>query len=273
MTPEIFWINLEKDTDRRADMESALKDRFPNTRIEGIWNQDGRAGCCLSHIKAIRTAWKSGANQVLICEDDVDFTANPDWHRHLQDILRSAPVLYGDWEVLQLHWVDPKFMGELIVSNIQQNVLLRGYLMSGAMYLINRRGMERFLSLFTRENANANGTTANTIESDYTVLATFDHPKCTPEELIYRYVNTYCSLFPIVNVNERGKTNVARDPQQWVNNFTNMHLVTALFASNTSLKYSVAAGRVYELAYDMHWHSDPADARTEISNIAQMNPG
>ncbi len=258
--PPIFWINLEKDNERRLAIESALcAQRIHHTRIEAIWDADGRKGCCLSHIRAIHTAWHSGAERALICEDDVDFSGTPDWSQRLIDILGSSTVMYGDWEILQLHWIDPKLMGELAVSPIQQNILMRGYLMSGAAYCINRKGMQRFLEIFTDKWLTS---------TDYRVMATFDHPACTGEELIYRYVRTYCSLFPIVNVWETGLTNVGRDPNQWIHNFTNMHLINALFARSNELKYAITPGTpIYELGYDIHWHADAGDAREEMHKI------
>jgi glycosyl transferase family 25 len=75
---KIFYINLDKRTDRREEIENELKyanlyDRAE--RIEAIPTPNqGILGCTMSHLKAIRTAKERDYNNILILEDDFQFT-------------------------------------------------------------------------------------------------------------------------------------------------------------------------------------------------------
>jgi glycosyl transferase family 25 len=74
----ILYINLDKRTDRREEIENELKqvnlyDRAE--RIEAIPTPNqGILGCTMSHLKAIRTAKERDYNNILILEDDFQFT-------------------------------------------------------------------------------------------------------------------------------------------------------------------------------------------------------
>jgi GR25 family glycosyltransferase involved in LPS biosynthesis len=75
----IFYINLEKRTDRREEMETECRNMgLPCERIEGIPYWIGGVGCGLSHIKALKTAKQRGYKNVLIFEDDFEFLVGKD---------------------------------------------------------------------------------------------------------------------------------------------------------------------------------------------------
>jgi len=75
---KIFYINLDKRTDRREEIENELKQANlydKAERIEAIPTPNqGILGCTMSHLKAIRTAKERDYNNILILEDDFQFT-------------------------------------------------------------------------------------------------------------------------------------------------------------------------------------------------------
>lgn len=70
--PKIFYINLDKRTDRRTEMETML-DEYDYERISAIEDNDGYIGCAKSHILCIEIAKARGYDKVIILEDDFMF--------------------------------------------------------------------------------------------------------------------------------------------------------------------------------------------------------
>ena len=70
----VYFINLDKDTDRLKYIQDTLYSIF-NTedihRISGVEARLGQNGCRLAHIKAHKTAISQGHPYYLICEDDI----------------------------------------------------------------------------------------------------------------------------------------------------------------------------------------------------------
>lgn len=94
--PKIFYINLDKRTDRREQIENELhkynlydkSERFPaiHTPDQGI------LGCTMSHLAVLRLAKERNYKQILILEDDFYFIVPPDeFERILQDFFDSTP--------------------------------------------------------------------------------------------------------------------------------------------------------------------------------------
>jgi hypothetical protein len=76
--PTLF-INLEKREDRKKHIVNQLKDFKSVQRIEAIETPDnGYKGCVLSHIKALEYAKEKDYDEVIICEDDFEWTENKD---------------------------------------------------------------------------------------------------------------------------------------------------------------------------------------------------
>jgi GR25 family glycosyltransferase involved in LPS biosynthesis len=161
----VFYINLDKDLDRRDFMEQQLSKLSANyRRIPGINGKNlknfkrdeidgisfinnypelrpGELGCTLSHILAIATAWKTQMPIVLICEDDCSFDTCG-ITTSMSDTVKNAP---SDWEILQL------FTGGLKKDQTDAETSYvrfepKSTTWSNAAYLINRNGMSRLLS-------------------------------------------------------------------------------------------------------------------------------
>lgn len=73
----IFYINLDKRTDRREQIEQELKayNLYDNAeRIQAIHTpEQGILGCTMSHLATLKLAKERNYNQVLILEDDFYF--------------------------------------------------------------------------------------------------------------------------------------------------------------------------------------------------------
>ena len=82
LTRAIFVINLEHRTDRRIAMQKQLSqigwnaEFFPAIRPKSAadFPSIGARGCFLSHLAVLRKARDAGALQLVVLEDDVNFT-------------------------------------------------------------------------------------------------------------------------------------------------------------------------------------------------------
>ncbi|MBS1800798.1 MAG: glycosyltransferase family 25 protein [Acidobacteria bacterium] len=80
----IVVINLPERRDRRREMETQLEkfnlsaEFFPAVKVteQGEWPSLGARGCFLSHYNVLKQALDAGARNVLIFEDDLDFSPN-----------------------------------------------------------------------------------------------------------------------------------------------------------------------------------------------------
>lgn len=99
-------------------------------------------GCLLSHLKAIRDAYRSGSYAAVILEDDA-LPYYPAWNSSLEEFLAMLPVT---WEAVQLQWsagTDATFDNK---SGTGERPFMRGTSWGTTAYAIHRRGMERLLS-------------------------------------------------------------------------------------------------------------------------------
>jgi GR25 family glycosyltransferase involved in LPS biosynthesis len=170
----IYWINLNRSTDRKNDMEKMLKDEafndIPNQRIEAY---DGKMNpksvfeklaipsksqtnreyaCLLSHLESIRTFNESKYNVALIFEDDVTLEFKKYWKKSVSEIMNNAPP---DWDIILLTYIyDEKndktsWDNQPIYDNVFDNnnkVFYNNKYWSCASYLINKNGSKKILS-------------------------------------------------------------------------------------------------------------------------------
>lgn len=172
----IFYINMDKHANRKKHMEEQLKNISTNFQrikgfngykitnkkegeVEGIKFKNyypklskSEIGCTISHILAIKKAYKMGANIAMICEDDIMFDTCS-LAPSLSEIVKNAP---DDWELMQL-CVYGTMDGSLAktyknipqlptVSYVKRNSPHVQFWSLGC-YLINRKGMEAVLKV------------------------------------------------------------------------------------------------------------------------------
>jgi GR25 family glycosyltransferase involved in LPS biosynthesis len=264
----IYWINLDESLDRRNTMiDTFLSQSMIHRRIPAIKHEKPIIGCCFSHIKAIHTAWLEGNEMAIICEDDADFSNATSIYQHISIMLSSLPSsIQSEWDIIQLQYTEPHFSHALLeyvmlradyedVSNLR-NRMVKGYLYGAVCYLINRKGMESFLRRMVVIDPED--------RSKYIVTASFDHPRAGSEELIFRYVQTYFSVFPIINYVSNVSTINPFDHYK-ENNENNRNYIEKIKLLLHNSQYECTSNQaIYELEYDMHWINEGDMKASEI---------
>jgi GR25 family glycosyltransferase involved in LPS biosynthesis len=171
----VYYINMDKDVDRREFMERQIE-KMPNVHFTRITGFNGYAivnkqndiikhdhtfiefvnkyddmskseiGCTMSHLIAIKKAYKNGDEIAMICEDDILFDTCT-LIKPISEMIEEAPK---NWEILQLCSFVPKDMhiqskDHPHVDYVRNNGKNRHY--NTACYLINRNGMETILKM------------------------------------------------------------------------------------------------------------------------------
>jgi len=122
----IYYINLDRCTDRRNYMEKMFKDpMFQGIEIERVEGMDGKTermedfldfhlcqkhprmintefACTISHFRAIHQFAMTDDPIALIVEDDLSLEFVPYWKETMGELIRGAPP---DWEILQLSYI------------------------------------------------------------------------------------------------------------------------------------------------------------------------
>jgi hypothetical protein len=132
-------------------------------------------------------------------------------------------------------------------NKLLYNKIMKGYFMSGACYLMNKRGMESFLNKMIE------------IQEDdklrsYTYKVNFDNPKCTPEEMLFRYINSYTLAIPLFNTYENYKSNLSEELEYMNRNYTNMCVINELHKL-LNIKELDIDKDICILPYDLHFIS------------------
>ena len=165
----IYWINLDRSTERRKSMNEVLKDPVFNDmkkhRVEAIDGLDPKFenylqknventnldkmslksyACLLSHIKAIKEFLKSGDDIAIIFEDDLSMEFKKYWKTDLETCICNAPK---DWEILQLYYFLYKN------KHLNKNLYTKwDGMLSALAYVINKKGAKRLLKNLIKNN-------------------------------------------------------------------------------------------------------------------------
>jgi len=161
----VYWINMDKSTDRKKHMIKELKDPlfsgmkkyrvkgvdgdkkdiipYLNSKIENInLNKypPNIYACLLSHLNTILKFSKSNNNNAIIFEDDMSLEYKKYWKEDLNSCIQNAPK---DWEILQvsifLYSKDTDLPNDMYTSS--KTKLFR----SCTAYIINKKGALQFL--------------------------------------------------------------------------------------------------------------------------------
>jgi hypothetical protein len=141
---QVQIVNLPERRDRRREMQAQLKkigmqaSFFPAVRVaeQGDWPSLGARGCFQSHFRILQQALRASARNVLILEDDLDFSP---LLGEVEEELMSK-IAGGDWDLLYLGHVEklPDLGGVELLP-------WRAPLMTAHFYAINGRVLERLL--------------------------------------------------------------------------------------------------------------------------------
>lgn len=197
----IYWINLDRSSDRRSQMESMFEDKafkgIPNQRISAF---DGKKNtklvfsklnipfpkkqtnieyaCLLSHLEAIRTFHESENKVALIFEDDVTLEFKQYWTKTVNQIMENAP---SDWDIILLSYIykdkTNKFFNWDTTTDDYDNAT--NYY-SGISYLINKKGSSKIMKTYQ------NGI--YTLDKDTNHVA---------DSHIYQLTNSYAYKYPM----------------------------------------------------------------------------
>ena len=159
-----FWINLEASIKRRESIikEFARVGATHCTRIAAMepkdlmqYNIKRPAGlkellpeeycCTLSHLKAIHTAYSSGAQEALILEDDARIIRWPAFGKVWAKLKSSAP---DSWEILQLLALGKPIEKKLKDDKAELWIRWQDGIYSSCAYVINKIGMIKLLQTY-----------------------------------------------------------------------------------------------------------------------------
>jgi glycosyl transferase family 25 len=141
-----FYINLERRTDRREQIEKELSDkgialeRFPAIEI----SQQGHIGCSLSHLTVLKIARERKYESVMIFEDDFEFlVTKEEWDQLIQRLPASYDVVMFGYNIMESLPYNETFDQAVNVQTAS------GYIVHSKFYdtLINRwqEGVTKFL--------------------------------------------------------------------------------------------------------------------------------
>jgi GR25 family glycosyltransferase involved in LPS biosynthesis len=142
----IFYINLDKRTDRRNEIENELEnrgliaERFPAIEVAPPM---GILGCGKSHLQVLKIAKERGYPNVLILEDDFVFLVD-------RDILdKNIQTLF---EFADSNIVDVCFLAYNLVQSEpvpENNDLIRvKYSTTASAYIVNAHYYDKFIHLY-----------------------------------------------------------------------------------------------------------------------------
>jgi len=150
----IYWINLDRSTDRRQRMQQLFEDPvFAGKKIIRISAVDGKShdidqilnanfegmtpdkfskieyACLLSHLNAIKQFSESKYKTALIMEDDMTLEYKPHWKKSAKQIMDNAP---SDWDLIQLCINIDTPLKKIYTPNT-------GYISCSGAYIINKK--------------------------------------------------------------------------------------------------------------------------------------
>ena len=174
-----YWINLDKDKARRANIEKEFKENnIRNVRIEAILGgktkESRELACTQSHIKAIKTFLETKDKYAIICEDDMSFDYKEYWTKSIDEIITGAP---SDWEIIQLGIITSEIGPEFYESTTDYLPHQR-YYWSTISYVINRKGAKK-IAKFELDPKNRNLFVADCIIYSLTKSYTYKYPMFT----------------------------------------------------------------------------------------------
>jgi len=148
ITNTFYWINLEKASERRINMENLfIINNIKNKRIDAIQGgpleKDKAIACTSSHLKAIKTFYESDDEIGIICEDDLTFEYQKYWRNSLNTVIQEAPK---DWEIIQLAVITPFYLQNQSLFSYKKSYIPYQLRTSCTLiYVINRKGANKII--------------------------------------------------------------------------------------------------------------------------------
>lgn len=142
---KIFYINLNKRTDRREEVEKELTDyglMDKSERYEAIYTpHSGIVGCGYSHLNVLKLAKERNYKNVLILEDDFMFiVSKEEFEESLQSFFETTP----NFDVCMISYIVQK--GEEIPNNTIIGKVIDGQTASG--YIVSNHYFDVLIELY-----------------------------------------------------------------------------------------------------------------------------
>jgi hypothetical protein len=153
----IYWINLDRSTDRKNRMLKMFSDdSFNNIPIKRFSAVDGKNeniqemitsrkrkltnpeyGCLLSHLEIINEFSKGDYDVALILEDDITLDFKKYWRKSVRDVIKNAP---SDWEIIMLCYHSD-------INPVNEYTLNENNYWSTGAYIINNAAAKRMTNI------------------------------------------------------------------------------------------------------------------------------
>ncbi len=152
---KIFYINLKKDASRNINMISQFKkfditnyerfeaieltelpevEKFRNFNKNDLKYLKGQLSCRASHIACIKMAKQRNYAKILILEDDVAFTENPN------QLLTQNQEILNDWDMLYFGGlIEPFFRNQIVCTHAYA---VKNTLYENIIHMADASGME-----------------------------------------------------------------------------------------------------------------------------------
>lgn len=129
----IFYINLDKRTDRREEIENELRkmNLFEKAeRFSAIYHENGAVGCSLSHLEVVKLAKARGYKNYLVLEDDFEFLVD---EGSFNILLNHFFETVNTWDVLMFGINLPN------VQSVKDHIIKLNSGQTTSGYIINER--------------------------------------------------------------------------------------------------------------------------------------
>ena len=141
---KIYYINLEHRTDRKESILNQLRKIDPNLekteRVEAVKKENGCIGCTLSHIRTLKDAIKNNYEQILIFEDDFEFTVS---NSKINDSINHLVENHENFNICLLS-------GNIIRTNRKDGVVKQAInVQTTSGYMVHKRFFETLLENYT----------------------------------------------------------------------------------------------------------------------------
>lgn len=210
----LYYINLDKSTERKDRFLSRLSDRWNPIRVDACSPKtmpkmispmlcftivDTEYACLASHLKARHAAYQAGDEYAIIAEDDAIIRSDIDWEL----LMSTAPT---GWDVLQLHTCCiPHHFNRTSLSLQDSSEVLwvqtSSIIPSAAFYIVSRDGMRKALQRFIGDDFDKSWDLIDKID------LTSSNVNCHADMALFNDMNRYICTQSFVTT-EQGKSTI-----------------------------------------------------------------
>jgi len=201
-----YWINIDRSIDRKTFMEEQFKNNnLDNQRVSAITPDDLEAvledkrpltckhpgcvkceyeyACISSHIKAIMEGLKYDKNEwFVVMEDDIIIPFNINYNKLISELPEDAELV----QLLILYGPTVKMLYNALITQNIKFIKWQYLLPSTGMYIISRKGAEKLVSKYFKNNK------YDFTSCEYQIVA---------DVALYLSINSYATTIPFAYPN------------------------------------------------------------------------